>query len=108
MLLEVVENFLKVKPNSEWGLKQSTIFDINNKRFEAAIEKLQKLVRMKVTKNEENKEELCVLWILLSEVYKQQRNYQSAIRTCKVILEEFPNNVSASLQVFKLTFFLFF
>lgn len=97
-----MENLLKVKSNSEWALKQSIIFDINEGRFEVAIEKLQKLLRIKVLKKdnfEENKREMSVLWIFLSEVYKQQGNLQSAVRACKTILEMFPNNVSATLQV---------
>lgn len=98
----MVETLLKGKSNSEWALKQSTIFDINEGRLEVAIEKLQKLVRIKISKglaDDKNKLEMSVLWIFLSEAYKRHGNFQSAVRACKTVLEMFPDNISAKLQV---------
>lgn len=85
-----------------WALKQSTIFDINDGKLDAAIEKIQKLVRIKLSKRQMDdveKQELCMLWIYLSEAYKQNGNLQSAVRACKAVMEYFPDNYSAMLQV---------
>ena len=90
------------------------MIEVNLGKLDSAVEKIQKLVRAKSNaiesapevQTEENKRELCALWIFLSEAYKQKGNLQSAVRACKSALDIYEANYTAKLQVsFDLTIF---
>lgn len=84
---------------SKRALREAAMCEMNLQKWDDAIEKLQKLIRM-LANQEEAKSELATIWSFVGEIYKKRLNLQSAVRAFKVVLELAPNSVSARLQVF--------
>ncbi|KAI1711502.1 tetratricopeptide repeat protein 37 [Ditylenchus destructor] len=108
--LSSLHSLLLERPNSEWALRQSVLIEVNLGKLDLAVEKIQKLIRARSNATDstpegqidENRREMCALWIFLSEAYKQKGNLQSAVRACKSALDIDPENYTAKLQLIQL------
>ncbi|KAL3120623.1 hypothetical protein niasHT_007915 [Heterodera trifolii] len=103
-----LQQFLSNRPTSLWALRQTAILEINAGRFDSAIDKCQRSIRLMANtfgerpENIEHRQQICAIWAFLSEAYRQKGNLQSAVRACRAIIELDEANHTAKLQLIQL------